>query len=234
MIGYVLEQGLRNELPDRAVATLLTQVVVDAADPAFDHPTKPVGPVYSEAEAARVERERGWTVARDGNSFRRVVPSPEPREVVELDTIRLLVDNGVLVICSGGGGIPVVRDANDALRGVEAVIDKDLSAALLAEQLEADALLLLTDVSAVQLDWGTTSARPIRLANPSMLRTLDLAPGSMGPKAEAACRFVEETNGVAAIGALEDAERVLDGTAGTRVSQPGVERPEVPALARAC
>jgi carbamate kinase len=217
MIGYLLDQQLLNELPDRDVVTLLTQVVVDRHDPAFRTPTKPVGPVYTEAEATRLAAERRWTVARDGNQFRRVVPSPVPCRIVELNAIRVLVEAGALVICTGGGGIPVVVDDVGALRGVEAVIDKDLSAALLATVLKADALLLLTDVTAVLAGWGTPNARPIRRAAPEQMRRLTFAAGSMGPKVDAACRFVEATGGWATIGALEDAAAMLQDRAGTRV-----------------
>ena len=217
MIGYLLEQGLRNLLPDREVATLLTQVIVDPADPAFRNPTKPIGPVYEEAEARRVAAERGWTVAPDGHGFRRVVPSPEPLEIVELGTIRKLVEARVVVICAGGGGIPVVVDALGALHGVEAVIDKDLSAELLARVLGADVLLMLTDVPAVERGWGRPDAEPIRHARPGELAVLAFASGSMGPKVQAACRFVQATGGRAAIGALEDGARILRGEAGTLV-----------------
>jgi carbamate kinase len=216
MIGYLLDQGLANRLPGRRVATLLTQVVVDPVDPAFGHPTKPIGPVYSAEEAPRLATERGWTIAPDGESWRRVVPSPEPCEIVELETIRLLVGVGVLVICSGGGGIPVVR-AGDALHGVEAVIDKDLSAALLAERLGSDMLVMLTDVPAIMAGWGTPEATPIRAAITTELRSVRFAPGSMGPKVEAACRFVERTGGHAAIGALADAAAIVRGESGTVV-----------------
>lgn len=215
MIGYLLEQGgLRNALPGRATATLLTQVIVDADDPAFHQPTKPVGPTYDRAEARRVAAELGWTVAPDGGYFRRVVPSPQPREIVELSTIRLLVEAGVVVICTGGGGIPVVAD-NGVLHGVEAVIDKDLSAALLAANLGADSLLMLTDVAAVKRDWGTKRARTISRATPAELRSLEFETASMALKIEAACRFVEATGGSAAIGALEDAAAIVRGEAGT-------------------
>jgi carbamate kinase len=218
MIGYLLEQSLANALPGRSVATLLTQVVVDRRDPAFERPTKPIGPVYEEAEARRLAAERGFAVAPDGPHFRRVVPSPEPLAIVEIEALRLLVEQGVLVVCVGGGGIPVVVGGDGALRGVEAVIDKDLSAALLARLLVADFLLMLTDVAAVERDWGTAKARPIRRAAPEELRALAFAAGSMGPKVEAACRFVEATGGRAAIGALEHATAIVRGEAGTLVA----------------
>ena len=215
MIGYVLEQQLGAHLgPDRLVS-LLTQVVVDADDPAFDLPSKPIGPVYDVAAAHRLARERRWTVAVDGRGWRRVVASPEPQAIVELRAIRLLVDAGLTVVCAGGGGIPVVETAA-GLRGVEAVIDKDLTSALLATELHADALLLLTDVDGVYERFGTPAARPIRSASPSGLRQLGLPKGSMGPKVEALCRFVERGGRFAAIGNLADVSDILDGTAGTR------------------
>lgn len=219
MIGYLLQQGLRNALGDRPVATLLTQVLVDAADPAFASPTKPIGPIYARAEAAALAATRGWAVRPDGQHWRRVVASPEPSAIVELDVIELLVGAGVLAICAGGGGVPVVEAAG-ALHGVEAVVDKDLVAALLATELRADALLLLTDVPAVQTAWGTAQARAVPEATPAELRALDLAAGSMGPKVEAASRFAEATGGRAMIGALDDAAALLDGTAGTCVRAP--------------
>jgi carbamate kinase len=217
MIGYLVEQGLENALPDRRVATLLTQVVVDGRDPAFQRPTKPIGPVYDQTTAATLAHDRRWSIARDGSGFRRVVPSPEPREIVELDAIRMLVEAGIVVVCAGGGGIPVTR--NGSLRGVEAVIDKDLAAALLAEQLEADVLLLLTDVAAVEADWHTPNARPIRSASPDELRAMTFAAGSMGPKVEAACRFVERTGRIAGIGSLADAREIVAGRRGTLIQQ---------------
>jgi carbamate kinase len=217
MIGYLLEQGLENELGERPVATLLTQVLVDADDPAFGRPTKPIGPVYDEGTADRLRAERGWSVAPDGDGYRRVVASPEPRAIVELATLRLLLEAGVLVVCVGGGGIPVVAADGGRLAGAEAVIDKDLAAALLASELEADGLLLLTDVAAVEAGWGTPDARPLTEASCPELRAMEWDPGSMGPKVEAACRFAEAHRGLAAIGALEDAAAILRGERGTRV-----------------
>jgi carbamate kinase len=213
MIGYLLEQALRNVLPERAVATVLTQVVVSADDPAFAAPTKPIGPVYPERRAYALAGERGWTVAPDGEWFRRVVASPEPLEILELDTILALLADGVLPVCAGGGGIPVVRDGDGTLLGVEAVIDKDLAAELLARSVGATQLLLLTDVPAVE--WH---GRPLARVEPARLRRLHFAPGSMAPKVEAACRFVERTGGTAAIGALDDAAAIVAGDAGTIVT----------------
>ena len=225
MIGYLIEDELRDELAgQREVATLLTQVEVDANDPAFEHPSKPIGPVYDEPTAERLAEQRDWVVARDGDHWRRVVPSPLPRRILEIRSVRLLTEANVVVICAGGGGVPVVADPAGGWRGVEAVVDKDLSAALLAEQLDADALLLLTDVDAVYEDWGTNQAKPIQNATPAVLRGMSFAAGSMGPKVEAACRFVTAEHGgspargrVACIGALGDANRMLNGEFGTRV-----------------
>jgi len=221
MIGYVLAQALGNVLAGRRIATLLTQVVVDLDDPAFRAPSKPIGPLYRENEARRLAAERGWHVAPDGPGFRRVVPSPEPRQVIELETIRLLIEAGVVVVCAGGGGVPVVITPGGMVRGVEAVVDKDLSAAFLARALGADALLILTDVAAVYTDWDDPRQRPLRAATPAGLRACRFAPGSMGPKVEAACRFVEETGKPAGIGALPEAAAILRGEAGTRVAPSG-------------
>jgi carbamate kinase len=215
MIGYILEQEFRNALPGREVATLLTQVAVDPKDPAFARPTKPIGPVYAEGEARRLAAAHGWTIAPDGAGFRRVVPSPEPLRILELATIRMLIDANLLVICTGGGGIPVAINGG-VLSGVEAVIDKDLAAARLAEDIEAEMLILLTDVPGVLRD-VTRPDSVIGQVQPADLRSMDLPAGSMGPKAEAACRFVERTGGRAAIGALEDAAALAAGTAGTQV-----------------
>jgi carbamate kinase len=216
LIGYLIEEELSRRLPGRDVAALLTRVGVDPRDPAFAQPTKPIGPVYRPEEAQELARARGWTMMRDGDGMRRAVPSPEPRSIVEQRAIRLLVDSGAVVICAGGGGIPVVRDES-GMRGVEAVIDKDLAAALLARELAADALLLLTDVRAIYDDWPHPARRPITEATPGQLRARRFAAGSMAPKVEAACRFVEATGGRAAIGSLADAARMLRGDAGTIV-----------------
>jgi carbamate kinase len=216
MIGYLLVQALRNELAGRPVVALLTQVVVRGDDPAFSRPTKPIGPVYSEREAHALAREHGWSVAADGNYFRRVVASPDPREIVDVASIELLVGSGAVVICAGGGGIPVVRD-NDRLRGVEAVIDKDLTAALLAESLGAARLVLATDVPYVVQGFGTPQARPIESAAPAELRKQDFAAGSMAPKVEAACRFVTRTGGTCAIGSLLELSELVRGRTGTQI-----------------
>jgi carbamate kinase len=217
MIGYLLDQELVNALGSRPVATLLTQVIVDRDDPAFSRPTKFIGPVYTKERAEQLAVARGWSVAADGEHWRRVVPSPAPRAIVELSTIRLLVEAGVLVVCVGGGGVPVVVDQDGRLHGVEGVIDKDLAAALLAEGLGADALLMLTDVDGVQVNWGTPQARRLREISAGELAGMTFAAGSMGPKVQAACRFAERTGGMAAIGSLADAAAILEGRSGTRV-----------------
>jgi carbamate kinase len=216
-IGYLIERALAAALPGRQIATLLTMVEVDPSDPAFGHPSKPIGPWYGAGEAARLEAERGWRFVAEGGRRRRVVPSPAPQRILELPTIRFLVEGGVLVICAGGGGIPVTVRADGAIRGVEAVIDKDRAAALLAEALGADALLLLTDVDAVYRGWGTDDAEPIARLTPETAAELALDPGSMGPKVEAACAFVARGGGRAGIGRLEAAAEVLAGRSGTTI-----------------
>ncbi len=217
LIGYQLEQELGNQLPGRDLATLLTQVVVSPDDPAFRAPTKPIGPIYSEAEARRISGQQAWNFVKDGAGYRRAVPSPRPRRIVEERAIRVLLDAGVVVICAGGGGIPVTETTDGKLQGIEAVIDKDYSAALLADALGASTLLLLTDVEAVMSGWGTEEACPIRDATPEKLRSLKFEAGTMGPKVEAACYFVETTGGVAGIGALTDAVAIAEGRAGTLI-----------------
>ena len=217
MLGYLIEQALRNRLPERKVVSLLTQVRVAADDPAFKQPSKPIGPLYDIAQASRLNELYNWRVMRDGKGYRRVVPSPEPLTILELPAIKVLLDAGAVVICAGGGGIPVVEKSDDTLIGVEAVIDKDLSSALLAHELKAKQLLLLTDVDAVYQAWGSAAAKPIDEATVTELREQSFSPGSMGPKVEAACRFVEQTGGYAFIGRLEDAGAIVEGRAGTRI-----------------
>jgi carbamate kinase len=225
MIGYMIEQELGNLLPvEVPFATLLTQVEVDPADPAFQHPSKPIGPVYSKAEAERLAGENGWSIAADGDRFRRVVASPRPTRIFEIRPIKWLLDKGCIVICAGGGGIPTLYGTDGKLKGVEAVIDKDLCSALLAEQLESDLLVIATDVSAVFSDWGQATQKTISAAHPDALAELDFAAGSMGPKVQAACEFARNTGKVAVIGSLADIEAIVQGQAGTRIStaQPGL------------
>ena len=221
MIGYWLLQALHDELPGTPVAGIITRTLVSRSDVAFGDPRKFVGPAYDEKGARQVADRFGWTVRADGACWRRVVPSPAPVEILEIPLIRRLVNTGVMVVCAGGGGIPVARDPAGRLVGVEGVVDKDLTAALLAEELDADALLILTDVEAVFSDFNTPRQRPIRHASPDLLRSLELPPGSMGPKVEAACRFVERTAGFAGIGALGEAAAILEGRAGTAVTATG-------------
>ncbi|MGD9955330.1 MAG: carbamate kinase [Candidatus Nanopelagicales bacterium] len=231
MIGYFIEQELGNLLPfETPIATILTMIEVDADDPAMKDPTKFVGPVYAEADAHRIAAERGWTVKRDGEHWRRVVPSPEPRRIFEIRPITQLLDSGTVVICTGGGGIPTMYLPEERLEfdddhnprtlvGVEAVIDKDRSSAVLARDLGADALVIATDAPAVFLDYGTSAQRAIAAASPDALAAYSFPEGSMGPKVEAACAFALSGPGrFAAIGALADIRGILAGTHGTRVS----------------
>jgi carbamate kinase len=218
MIGYWLLQALQNAVAGREVACLVSRTLVNAGDPAFASPSKLVGPVYDEQQARRLADAHGWDIGKDGTWWRRIVPSPEPVELLDLPLIRRLQTSGVLVVCAGGGGVPVVRTADGRLRGVEAVVDKDLTAALLAQGLGADALLLLTDVEAVEDAFGTPQAQPIHWASPGELRARSFPAGSMGPKIEAVCRFVETTGKMAAIGQLADAEALLRRNAGTIVT----------------
>jgi len=221
MIGYWLLQAFQNALPGRQVASMLNQTLVLAHDPALDNPTKFVGEVYEEEEALRLAKERGWTVRQDGNGWRRVVGSPKPQRVVETRMIRLLLLSGAVVVCAGGGGVPVVRNERGKLRGLEAVIDKDLTAAVLAEALDADVLMVLSDVPNVLRHFGTPEAEPITRITPGALRRVSFPAGSMGPKVDAVCRFVELTGDMAAIGRLEDAEAILAGDAGTIITPGG-------------
>jgi carbamate kinase len=221
MIGYLLEQELANLLPaTRTVTTLITRVEVSLQDPAFQHPTKPIGPVYTLAESERVAAEKGWVMAPDGGAFRRVVASPLPVRVLGLQAIRWLLEHGALVIAAGGGGIPVARSGegdDHGLQGVSAVIDKDLCTSLLARDLQADVLVIATDVAAVYLDWGLPTQRAIGKVTPLALAGHDFAAGSMGPKVEAARAFVLATGQRAVIGSLDHIEAMLAGNAGTQV-----------------
>jgi carbamate kinase len=218
MIGYMIEQELGNLLPfEQPFATILTMVEVDPDDPAFDIPTKPIGIGYPEAEARRLADERGWAVAPDGDLWRRVVPSPKPLRVFEIRPIEWLLERGVVVICTGGGGIPTMYGEDGALHGANVVVDKDKASALLARQLEADLLVLATDVAGVYAGWGTPEEELLKKTTPGQLRPDDFPVGSMGPKVEAACGFVEATGRRAVIGSLDAVDRMLEGTAGTQV-----------------
>ena len=225
MIGYIIEQELGNLLDfEVPFATLLTQVEVDANDPAFQKPSKPIGPVYTKAEAEKLAAEKGWAIAPDGDKFRRVVASPRPKRIFEIRPIKWLLEKGSIVICAGGGGIPTLYTAPGKLEGVEAVIDKDLCSALLAEQLESDLLVIATDVNAAFIDYGKPTQKAIAQAHPDELERLGFAAGSMGPKVQAACEFARHTGKVAVIGSLSDIEAIVQGKAGTRVSTatPGI------------
>jgi carbamate kinase len=215
MIGYVIAQELRNARPQRAVVVLLTQTLVDQDDPAFLHPTKQIGPVYGQAEVAELSKNNKWTFAPDGTVMRRVVASPKPVSIVELQIIKQLVETNIITICCGGGGIPVRQASAGILAGVEAVVDKDFAAALLAQQLCAEKLVILTDVEGIYLDWGTAQKRLIREAYADDLNDHCFSEGSMGPKVEAAVQFAKVTGKPAIIGSLDQLERVMAGESGT-------------------
>jgi carbamate kinase len=220
MIGYMIEQELGNLLPaDVPLATILTMIEVDRDDPAFSDPTKFVGPLYAEQDAEALAVERGWVFKPDGDRLRRVVPSPEPKRVFEIRPIRWLLDRGTIVVCTGGGGIPTTWVAGEkrTLGGVEAVIDKDLASELLAREIDADLFVMATDVDGVYADWGTPERRRLDEVSVDQLRAMDFAAGSMGPKVDAAARFVEATGRRAAIGALHEIDKIVEGAAGTRV-----------------
>lgn len=220
MIGYMVEQELGNLLPfDVPFATLLTMIEVDPEDPAFKDPSKFIGPVYDEAEAKRLAAEKGWTVKRDGSKWRRVVPSPLPKRIFEIRPVKWLLEKGVVVICAGGGGIPTMYDPQRErlLVGIEAVIDKDRATALLAQEINADLYVMATDADGVYLDWGKPDARRLGKTTPGELRKHAFAAGSMGPKVDAAIDFVEKTGHRAAIGSLEDIQKIVAGEAGTFV-----------------
>ena len=227
MIGYMIEQELGNLLPfERPFATLLTMIEVDPDDPAFQNPTKFIGPIYTKEDADRLAAEKGWIFKPDGDTWRRVVASPDPKRIFELRPIKWLLEHNTIVIAAGGGGIPTVYVPGTyrTLAGVECVIDKDLASELLARDLDADLFVMLTDADAVCVDWGKPTQKQIRRASPAALAALPFAAGSMGPKVEAACRFATATGKTAAIGSLADLSRIIAGEAGTTVStkEPGI------------
>lgn len=217
MIGYVIAQELRNAYPDRPVAALLTQTLIDRGDPAFDNPTKPIGPVYSKEDVDELAKNEGWTFAADGACMRRVVASPKPLSIVELPVIKQLLASHTIAICCGGGGIPVHKTSSGALEGVEAVVDKDFAAALLATKLGAQKLVILTDVDGVYLDWGKAEHCLIREIRADDLASHRFNEGSMGPKVQAVVQFVKATGHVAVIGSLDQLERVMAGQSGTLI-----------------
>lgn len=220
MIGYMIEQELGNILPfEVPFATILTMVEVDPGDPAFRNPTKFIGPVYPAADAEKLKAEKGWAFKQDGDKWRRVVASPLPKRVFEVRPIKWLLEKGTIIIAAGGGGIPTIYEAGRQLRGIEAVIDKDLCSELLARQLEADFFIMATDADAVFADWGKPTARAFRRASPAAMREFSFPAGSMGPKVDAACHFAEVTGKRAAIGALKDLAGMLRGEAGTTIAK---------------
>lgn len=221
MLGYMIAQVLGSRAAIPPVVTLLTRVEVDANDPAFRQPGKYIGPVWAPAEQRALEARYGWQMKRDGDAVRRVVPSPRPQKILERQAISHLLADGNAVICAGGGGTPVVAE-NGGYQGVEAVVDKDLAASVLARSLHAEALLILTEADAVYLDWGTPEARALRTATVDDLRPLAVPDGAMGPKAEAAIEFVEATGNPAYIGALRDAPAILRGEKGTLIAPAAV------------
>jgi carbamate kinase len=224
MIGYMIEQELGNLLPfEQPFATILSMVEVDPDDPAFRNPTKPIGPVYTEADSRRLAAEKGWTMAPDGDGFRRVVASPLPRRIFQIRPVKWLLEKGCIVICAGGGGIPTMYAPGRRLQGIDAVVDKDRASSLMARELEVDLFIMATDAGAVYLDWGQPTQRAIRRASPAGLAAYPFAAGSMGPKVEAAIDFATRTGKVAAIGALADVTRIARGEAGTIVTRDSAE-----------
>jgi carbamate kinase len=226
MIGYLVERELGNRLPfEKPLASLLTMIEVDPADPAFSDPSKPIGPLYAQTNADKLAAERGWVFKADGDSLRRVVPSPAPKRIFEHRPIRWLLEQGCVVICAGGGGIPTAYREDRTLTGVEAVIDKDHASALLARDIDADMLIMATDAAAVFVGFGTPGARAITGARPDALLAAhrgEFAAGSMLPKVLAASDFAHATDKPAVIGALQDIEGMVAGTAGTRISTDAV------------
>jgi carbamate kinase len=219
MIGYMIEQELGNLLPfEQPFATILSMVEVDPDDPAFENPSKPIGPVYTEEESRRLAAEKGWVMAPDGDGFRRVVASPLPKRIFQIRPVKWLLEKGCIVVCAGGGGIPTMYAPGRRLQGIDAVVDKDRASCLMARELEVDLFIMATDADAVYLDWGKPTRRAIRRASPQALAAYDFATGSMGPKVEAAVEFAERTGKTAAIGALADVARIARGEAGTIVT----------------
>ena len=217
MIGYMIEQELGNLLPiEIPIASILTMVEVDPEDPAFSNPTKPIGPIYTKEEAEELKKDKGWKIKMDGKDWRRVVASPEPHRIFELRPIHWLLEKGTVVICAGGGGIPTIYNKYGKLEGVEVVIDKDRASSLLAFELEADVLIMATDTVGVFQDWGTINEKIISKTTPEEIRRYQFDKGSMGPKVEAACSFVERSGQRAVIGSLKDIKEMVDGTAGTQ------------------
>lgn len=220
MIGYMLQQELTNLLTETPTQTLVTQVIVDEHDPAFSKPSKPIGQVYTQAEAEKLAAEKGWTVMPDGQYYRRAVPSPKPQDVTGINAVKALLAQDHIVICGGGGGVPCVKNAQGQLTGVEAVVDKDLATAVIANHLDADLFIIATDVNAACVNFQKEGERKIAKANPAALEALseEFAAGSMGPKVQAVINFVKATGKDAAIGSLADIEEIVAGKAGTRVS----------------
>ena len=217
MIGYMIEQELGNLLPiEKPIASILTMVEIDPEDPAFSNPTKPIGPVYSEKDAKQLAENKGWDIKRDGEYWRRVVPSPEPHRIFELRPIHWLLEKGTVVICAGGGGIPTSYVEKGKLEGVEVVIDKDKASSLLAFELDADLLIMATDTDGVYIDWGSDSQEIISKTTPEKIGQYTFDSGSMGPKVEAACTFVERTGQRAVIGSLKDIKKMVNSLAGTQ------------------
>lgn len=218
MIGYMIEQELDRILDSQPpTVTLLTQVEVDPGDPAFRDPSKFVGPVYTREEAERLAQERSWAVKQDGDTWRRVVPSPVPRRILDSKVVDLLLNHGIVVVCAGGGGVPIVR-RQDELLGVEAVIDKDRASALLAKELHADMFAMVTDVDAIYVDYGKPSQRALGTISPAELAGYAFPAGSMGPKVESACDFAQATGNRTVIGSLSNVAGLVNGTAGTTVT----------------
>jgi carbamate kinase len=216
MIGYFIEIEMRHVLPpEQKLTTVLTLVEVSTEDPAFQDPTKFIGPVYTEAQAQALAAERGWVFRLDGSAHRRVVPSPVPQRIVQIDSVVQLLKAHHIVICAGGGGIPVARDAAGHFVGVEAVVDKDASSAVLASAIDGELFVMATDADAVYLDWGTPAQRAIKRISTAELRQFDFAAGSMGPKVAAAIAFADRSGCRAVIGKLDDIDGILAGRAGT-------------------